>query len=100
MKLRVLGEAEAELLDAMRYYEERQSGLGLDLHDRVAETLGNVSEAPDRFPVYEGKRLRRQYRRAVVKRFPYIVVYRVRKGEILVVAVAHTSREPGYWEDH
>ncbi len=36
MTLRVLAEAEAEanLLEAMRYYEQRQSGLGLNLHDR------------------------------------------------------------------
>lgn len=32
-----------------------------------------------------------------LKQFPYTLVYRV-KGEVIsVIAVAHQSREPGYW---
>ncbi|MFW5692736.1 MAG: type II toxin-antitoxin system RelE/ParE family toxin [Thermoguttaceae bacterium] len=98
MRLRILAEAEAELLEAMRYYEQRQNGLGFDLHDCVDEVLCTIGEAPYRFPVYEGKQPRREYRRVLVKRFPYIIVYQVRDAEVLVVAIAQTSREPGYWE--
>lgn len=84
----------------MRYYEQRQTGLGFDLHDRVVETLSMIGEAPYRFPLYEGKQLRREYRRALVKQFPYIVVYQVRDEEILIAAIAQTSRGPSYWERH
>ena len=98
MRLRILVEAEAELLEAMRYYEQQRSGLGFDLHDRVQETLRTIDETPYRFPVYEGQQVRREYRRALVKRFPYIIVYQVRDTEVLVVAIAQTSREPAYWE--
>lgn len=87
------------MLEAMYYYEARQSGLGLDLHDRVAETLLGIGETPWRFPVYEGRELRHECRRAMVKRFPYIVVYQIRGEDVLVVAIAQTSRDPGYWEE-
>jgi hypothetical protein len=36
---------------------------------------------------------------ALVKRHPYLVVYALRGDEIIVLAIAHTSREPGYWRE-
>jgi len=99
MRTRLLREAEDELREAMLYYEERQAGLGADFHERVAETIRAIGEDPLRYPVYEGKRLRLEFRRVLVRGFPYIVVYQVREGEALIVAVAHTSRDPGYWEN-
>lgn len=32
-----------------------------------------------------------------LRRFPYTLVYRVQDEVITVIAVAHQSREPGYW---
>jgi hypothetical protein len=36
-------------------------------------------------------------RRVVLRRFPYALIYAIKPQEILVLAVAHHSREPGYW---
>ena len=99
MRPHVLAEAEAELLSAMLYYEDRQEGLGQDFYERVSNTMASIARDPLRHPVYEGVRSRRSLRRALVERFPYIVVYEVREDETLVVAVAHSARQPGYWED-
>ena len=96
MTVRVLGEAEAELQEAMLYYEDRREGLGVDFYERVTETILAIGSDPIRFPMYEGKCLSRPLRRALIGRFPYVVVFEVRDEETLVVA--HTSREPGYWE--
>lgn len=98
MKPRLLVEAEDELMQATLFYEGKQSGLGYDLHDRVQETIDRIEEDPLRFPVYEGKELRREYRRAFVKRFPYMVVYEIRPAEVVIVAVAHTKQDAGYWD--
>ncbi len=98
MRPRVLREAEAELIEATFYYEDRCEGLGQDFFQRVTNTILAIGKDPTRFPIYEGKRLTREFRRARVSRFPYIVVYQVRNDEILIVAVAHTSREAGYWD--
>jgi plasmid stabilization system protein ParE len=83
----------------MLFYEDRHEGLGQDFYERVSETMAAIGRDPQRYPVYEGKSSSRIFRRAPVDRFPYIVVYQVRDEETLVVAVAHTSQEPGYWED-
>jgi hypothetical protein len=95
---RVLTEAEAELAGAMLYYEGCREGLGAEFLALVTETVLAIGDEPLRYPRYEGKQLKREFRRAKVDRFPYIVVYEVRANETLIVAVAHTSREPGYWE--
>ena len=92
MRPRVLAEAEAELLSAMLFYEDRREGLGQDFYDRVSDTMMAIGRDPLRFPVYEGKSSSRTFRRAAVQRFPYIIVYQVRDDETLVVAVAHSSR--------
>ena len=99
MRPRVLAEAEAELLSAMLYYEDRQEGLGQDFYERVSNTMAAIARDPLRHPVYEGVRSTRSLRRAPVGRFPYIVIYEVREEEAIVIAVAHSSRQPGYWED-
>jgi plasmid stabilization system protein ParE len=98
VKVRVLAEAEAELRSAVLYYEERQVGLGEDLYDRVAKGIDAIARDPLRFPLYEGKQLTREFRRAIVERFPYLLVYEVRDDGILIVAVAHSGRQPGYWD--
>lgn len=99
MKLRVLKEAEDELWEATFFYEDRRRGLGLSFYDRAAEAMGTIDRDPLRFPLYEGKQMSRPFRRARVAGFPYVIVFEVREHETLIVAVAHTSRSPGHWEN-
>jgi hypothetical protein len=80
VKLRILAEAEAELLEATRYYEDRQIGLGADFYRRVAECMEQIARDPLRFPIYEGLRSNRVFRRALLERFPYVVIYKVLPG--------------------
>ena len=98
MRPRLLREAEQELRKAIQYYQRSRAGLGAEFYRCVADTMTAVGDHPDRFPVYEGKSTRRRFRRARVKRFPYVVVFESREDEVLVVAVAHASRKPGYWQ--
>jgi hypothetical protein len=39
----------------------------------------------------------RHARRILLDRFPYSVIYRASADEILIIAVAHLRRRPGYW---
>lgn len=51
---------------------------------------------PLRYPVWLGDP---SYRRAVVNGFPFVVFYRIDEPRrtVIIVALAPTSREPGYW---
>jgi plasmid stabilization system protein ParE len=37
------------------------------------------------------------YRRKLLERYPYGIIYRIEGEEILIIALAHTSRRPAYW---
>ena len=99
MRPRLLQEAEAELFEAMLFYEDRQEGLGDDFLQCVTATMREIEANPRRFPMYEGKELKREIRRALVERFPFVILFETQPERTVVVAVAHASRQPGYWEN-
>ena len=86
-----LAEAEA----ATEWYRtEAGQDVALRFAADVAAALRVVSEAPERAAVRsDGTRARR------LDDFPYVVVYDEADGRVRVLAVAHTSRRPGYWSD-
>ena len=92
-KIKIQSEAEEELLSASLYYEERVAGLGEEFLDGIEEAISKIRKYPLAWPVYED-----DYRRYLMKRFPYGVVYRVEADIIFVIAVAHLSRKPDYWK--
>jgi hypothetical protein len=55
--------------------------------------LSLIDANPTTFPKYDD-----EHRFAVLRRFPFSVVYKVATGRLYVVAVAHASRAPGYWQ--
>ncbi len=88
--------ADAELTDAIRWYEHQRPGLGAELFDAIAETIDLIRTHPH---IGAPRATRLPSRHLRVNRFPYDLVYRIRESDIYVVAVAHTSRRPDYWKD-
>jgi hypothetical protein len=80
----------------MRWYESKRPGLGAEFLGAVHGVLVRVGTAPDQFPVWPDNP---RFRRALAARFPYAVFFHIAGDEPIVVAVAHTSRRPGYWLD-
>jgi plasmid stabilization system protein ParE len=92
MNLSFLEPAQAEIEEAIDYYNERQASLGDELSARVDEAIGKILRNPSRAP-----RLSVNTRRFRIERFPYGILYQVRPGEILIVAFMHLRRDPEYW---
>ena len=92
----VLPEAEEELFAAMQWYETRRPGLGMEFIGVVEHALGRIADSPGQFAVWTADS---RYRRAVLDRFPYVVLFEERPEAVEVVAVAHAKRRPGYWAD-
>jgi plasmid stabilization system protein ParE len=86
-------EARAEFEGAVACYEERQTGLGLDLALEVRAAIQNIVAFPQAWPVVEG-----EIRRCLVHRFPYGILYAIEPAEIWVLAVMHLHRDPDYWK--
>ena len=58
----------------------------------LVSCLERLEEVPGQWPLYL-----QETRRYLLSHFPFSLVYRLRNGEIEVVAVAHHFRQPGYW---
>ena len=86
-------DAEQELLEAALRYEFEVPGLG----HRFAEEVGRVVQMLLASPAL-GARIDDELRHFVLRRFPFSVVYAVMPSMVYIVAVAHGSREPGYWQ--
>jgi plasmid stabilization system protein ParE len=74
------------------YYSEAQPGLG----ERFAAAVEEATVRALTFP-QAGSPLASDTRRVFVKGFPFSVIYRPEKDGIVVFAVAHHARQPGYW---
>ncbi len=80
-------------MDAAAWYEDQRRGLGNRFLDEVVSAFSAISEAPRMFPS-----VHRNTRRALIRRFPFGVYYRIEGTEIVVVAVMHASRDPRRWK--
>jgi plasmid stabilization system protein ParE len=94
MNVRFHPEAEAELLQAVEYYENQQTGLGANVVEAVAAATELIARHPRAWPVLEG-----EVRRCLVRRFPFAVLYAEVPDALVVVAVMSLHRAPGYWRD-
>ena len=72
MKSLLTAEAELDLVEAIRWYDERDQELGDDLLRRVYQCIASIERNPLLFPI-----VHRQMRRALVRRFPFQILYEI-----------------------
>lgn len=90
--VRFLGAARAELRDAVNYDEAQVSGLGDEFAAEAESAVRLLASHPEiGAPYLVGTR------RILVPRFPFSIVYQIRSGQAVIIAVAHQRRRPGYW---
>ena len=88
-----LPEAEQEMIEAAKYYQLQASGLGVDYLSEAERAVQSIAESPRTWPVIEGG-----LRRRLIRRFPFGILYRIAPTEIVIIAIAHLKRRPGYWK--
>lgn len=94
MKSRFHEAADAELSEAVAYYDGKAAGLGDRFLAEVKAATRYIERYPEIAPIIdEGVRAK------VLVRFPYSLMYVVEEHELYIVAVAHQSKRPGYWAD-
>lgn len=95
-RLIIRDEAEADIAEAARWYEDRQPGLGLEF---VAEIRAATHHALGWPLAHRLMRRRPQVRRVLAERFPYRVFYIVREDVVVVFAVIHAARHDRAWKE-
>lgn len=95
MKVILEREADQEMVEAARYYNEQQPGLGSDFLDKVDAAIDGIAADPLRFALYRGSKIVRSIR---LERFPYRLLFVVGSSRVSIVAVAHLHRHPDFWK--
>lgn len=94
MTLRVLLQAERDIVEAVHWYEEREPGLGQALIDQIDAALQRIEQGPERYPI-----VYRQLRRTLPRRFPYAIYFLQDSNDIIVFAVLHQRRDQKILDD-
>jgi len=86
-------EATAEIAEAVDWYETHGKGLGSEFLRSLEAIVANVERNPLAFPLVRGNT-----RRALLRRFPYALMYKVSDEQLLIVACFHSHRDPQHWQ--
>ena len=94
MKYKFPPHALAEYREAALWYANRERPLAENFITAIEDAIDRIVETPTRWRIID-----EDVRRCLVHVFPYAILYTVETDFILIVAVMHFSREPGYWQD-
>jgi toxin ParE1/3/4 len=83
-----------EYAEAVKFYANSRVELAQAFINAVEDAIFRIVESPNRWGVVD-----EDIRRCLTRKFPYGILYTIEDDFILIVAVMHCSREPGYWKD-
>lgn len=94
MQVIIQHEAEVEISEAFKWYEEKIPGLGSEFLRAVDACLSSISRNPIGYQM-----IHNQIRRALLRKFPYAIFYVIDEENIVILACFHARRDPERWRD-
>lgn len=91
--LEYLEEALAEAEEAARWYAGRSASAAAGFCEEIDAAESAITDFPEAWPPFD-----HGTRRYLLRRYPFSIIYRVESPRVLIVAVAHGRRRPGYWK--
>jgi len=88
-ELIIRGEAELEIIEATKYYETKQTGLGKRFLTHLQTYLDRIQSYPEHFYIK-----RNPFREAFMKKFPYLIIYELTENTVIVFSVFNTWQSP------
>jgi plasmid stabilization system protein ParE len=85
-------EADDDVVESYRWYEDREPGLGEDFLRCVEVCILSIQRHPRMYPVAVD-----EFRRALLRRFPYEIFYEPTGDSIVIYSVFHCSQDPEKW---
>ena len=86
-------EADAEMMSAAKFYETHQKDLGKRFLASVQDALNRIQLNPLLY-----REIQDGIRRCLTMTFPFAVVFRIKPGQFVIIAVMHLHRDPAYWK--
>lgn len=94
MKYVFHSEALAEYAEVVHYYAEQRAEVAQAFINTIEDAIYQIREFPTRWAVLD-----EDVRRCLTQKFPYGILYTIEQDYILILAVMHCSRKPGYWRN-
>jgi plasmid stabilization system protein ParE len=91
-RLLITSAAEQDFTEALCWYAERSRRAAEGFEAEFDGALESIAADPHSFPLCDER-----HRYYLLRRYPFQVIYREHENELLIVAVAHAKRKPGYW---
>lgn len=93
-ELKISDEAQKEIWDAVYWYKEKAPFLDKEFLNCLDNGFSMICRNPKMFPLVHN-----DFRKVLIRRFPYQIIYKVDGSIILVLAVFHAKRDPKHWEN-
>lgn len=90
-EIQVRHAAELDIAEAQVWYESQRSGLGGEFRFEIARVIDRLADSPLIYQI-----VHRDFRRAIVRRFPYLIWYRVIGESVIVLACTYAGRDPKF----
>lgn len=81
-----------EIKSSYQWYQNQTDGLGQDYLSELESSFQTIRELPNTWPKFQNG-----FRRFLLSKFPFSVIYQSSENTIFIIAVMHNSRKPGYW---
>lgn len=81
--------AELDIAEAQLWYEAQRNGLGTEFHSEISQVIERLGESPLIYQI-----VYKDVHRAIVRRFPYLIWYRVFGEVVTVIACTHAKQAP------
>jgi plasmid stabilization system protein ParE len=92
LRLELREGAKDDFNESFDWYAERSQSAAIEFATALEDAFDQILATPDRFP-----QTKRGCRYFPLTRYPFRVVYRQEADCLVVVAIAHAKRRPGYW---
>lgn len=97
MEVNISKEAAHELAEAAAWYEQEELGLGTRLIDAFEHAIQLLGEPNPPLTPLTGSAADKGAKKLLLHKFPFSVIAIQRQETMIVVALAHHARKPGYW---
>lgn len=83
-----------EIKGSYNWYEEKLQGLGDKFLSELEDGFTAIQNFPDTWATFQYT-----FKRYILNKFPFSIIYKASNEEIFIIAVMHNSRKPTYWLD-
>jgi plasmid stabilization system protein ParE len=91
-RIRIHSQTQHEINEAFEWYFKRSPKTAEAFLTEIGTALAQIAAHPQLYPIYT-----KNTRKRVMEKFPYSVIFQEKVEVILIAAVAHAKRRPGYW---